>query len=120
MKYKAFMYNRIMKNFFKENNMQEQLDDLEKEFTPLHNKEIEFNIKHKNRFIWAILSYIGYLILPTFIITILLIAMGPDNNGVFVTLTPTENAIESAMIDSNALLILQESKLPDNNDTQRF
>ena len=100
--------------------MQEQLDDLEKEFTPLHNKEIEFNTKHKKRFIWAILSYIGYLILPTFIITFLLIALGPEDNGVFVTYTPGENAIESAMLDANALLILKESEFPDNADTQRF
>src|SRR5690606_39327992 len=105
MKYKAFMYNRIMKNFFKENNMQEQLDDLEKEFTPLHNKEIEFNTKHKNRFIWTILSYIGYLILPTFIITFLLIAMGPEDNGVFVTFTPTEKDRKSTRLNSSHVKI---------------
>lgn len=91
--------------------MQEHMDEIEAEFSGLHNQDNrdELEQKNKKRHISAIALYIGFLLIPSLIYGLFIIPVFRDNNFVFKDYSASEYATEIAASNVNSLLFINES-----------
>lgn len=95
--------------------LNDHLDDVEKEFAPLHKPTLEqFENTQKTNYLITVFIYIGYMVLPI-LLSLLVIIMFQNNNNFFVEADPTTNAIELALSDVNSVLIVDRSRFEEGD-----
>lgn len=86
--------------------MNEHLQSVEDEFAPLHKEVEDLDVTYKKRYIQTLFIYLGYMILP-FILSIFVVLMFRNNPFAFKPVSAAENAIEYAVSDVNAVLVIR-------------
>mgnify|MGYP000863672298 CR=1 FL=1 len=90
--------------------MNNHLEEVEKEFAPLHEPTLEmFENNQKPKYIITLGLYLGYMILP-FLLSIFIVIFLMNNKAVFIQADPTMNAMELALEDVNSFLIVKRDR----------
>lgn len=88
--------------------MYDHMNQIEEEFKPIHEKngdENELNEQFKSIYKNNLFLYLGYILLPFFLSVFIVIAFS-NNDFFFKEVGPSAYAVESAVSDVNALLVV--------------
>lgn len=87
--------------------MYDHFDDIENEFKEIHESHEDPDQKHRKIYTKNLYLYLVYMLLP-FILSVFIVLTLMNNTYFFKPLNPSQNAIESASLDVNSLLIVKE------------
>ncbi|WP_025724640.1 CPBP family intramembrane glutamic endopeptidase [Acholeplasma granularum] len=98
--------------------MYEHLEEIEKDFSSLHSNSEGEDPKSKKIYIYNVFLYLGYMILPIFIVSLISLLFS-NNTFFYEPANPSQSAIYLAANDVNSFLVIRKGMIDDVDDVYK-